>query len=73
MRAPWPGRGLGLALLQHGFRELHRRGERHVGLGVDANNATGAVRLYERAGMSIVIGAVTFEKELRAGREAVTR
>ncbi len=73
VRAPWRGRGLGLALLEHGLRELFRRGERRVALGVDANNATGAVRLYERAGMSTVFGAVTFEKELRPGREAAGR
>ncbi len=48
---PWRRRGLGLALLLHSFGELLRRGIRTVGLGVDAENLTGAVRLYERAGM----------------------
>lgn len=48
---PWRRRGLGLALLRHAFREFHRRGLRRVGLRVDAENTTGAVRLYERAGM----------------------
>jgi len=48
---PWRRRGLGLALLRHAFREFHGRGLRRVGLGVDAENTTGAVRLYERAGM----------------------
>lgn len=47
------GRGLGLALLRHGFAELHRRGERQVWLHVDAENRTGATRLYERAGMRV--------------------
>lgn len=47
------GRGLGLALLRHGFAELYRRGERQVWLHVDAENRTGATRLYERAGMQV--------------------
>jgi mycothiol synthase len=47
------GRGLGLALLRHGFGELYRRGERQVWLYVDTENRTGATRLYERAGMRV--------------------
>ena len=54
VRRPWRGRGLGLALLRHSFAELQARGKRSVGLGVDALNPTGAVRLYERAGMRVV-------------------
>jgi mycothiol synthase len=50
VRKPWRGRGLGRALLLHAFHELHRKGKRRVGLGVDGDNAT-AIRLYERAGM----------------------
>ena len=51
VRVPWRGRGLGLALLQHAFREFQRRGRARAGLGVDGANPS-AVRLYERAGMS---------------------
>jgi len=47
------GRGLGLALLRHGFSELHHRGVREVYLHVDSENRTGAPRLYERAGMRV--------------------
>ena len=47
------GRGLGLALLRHGFGELHRRGVREVYLHVDSQNRTGATRLYEHAGMRV--------------------
>jgi hypothetical protein len=36
-----------------------------VGLGVDAQNPSGATRLYERAGMYITYEAVAFKKELR--------
>jgi ribosomal protein S18 acetylase RimI-like enzyme len=44
------GRGLGKALLQHGFREYAKRGADRVGLKVDSTNPTGAVQLYERMG-----------------------
>ena len=53
VRRPWRRRGLGEALLLHAFHEFRRRGLARVGLGVEADNATGAVRLYERAGMTI--------------------
>jgi ribosomal protein S18 acetylase RimI-like enzyme len=53
VRPRWRRRGLGAALLRLAFRELHARGLRRARLGVDAENETGAVRLYERAGMHI--------------------
>jgi GNAT superfamily N-acetyltransferase len=61
---PWRRRGIGLALLQHAFGEFYRRGQRRIGLGVDAQNPTGATRLYERAGMHVAYAAIAFEKEL---------
>jgi ribosomal protein S18 acetylase RimI-like enzyme len=64
VRKPWRKRGIGLALLRHAFGEFYRRGEPHVGLGVDAQNPTGATRLYERAGMRVVKEDVVYEKEL---------
>lgn len=54
VRPQWRRRGLATALLQAGFRALHARGIRRVGLGVDAENETGALRLYERIGMHAV-------------------
>jgi mycothiol synthase len=51
VRAPWRRRGLGGALLRLAFNELYDRGLRRVGLGVDAQNKTGALRVYESAGM----------------------
>ena len=54
VRLPWRRCGLGTALLRAGFRGLHARGLRRVGLGVDTENETGALRLYERAGMSVM-------------------
>jgi mycothiol synthase len=62
VRPPWRRRGLGQALLLHAFRELRARGRPKADLGVDAENTTGAVRLYERAGMHVVHRMDTYEK-----------
>ena len=70
---PWRRRGLGLALLQHAFRELYARGLHTVYLNVDAQSLTGATRLYTRAGMHVARTSNTYEKELRAGKELSTQ
>jgi mycothiol synthase len=67
VRPAWRRRGLGLALLRQAFAWFWERGERRVGLGVDTENPTDAVRLYERAGMRPVWQADVHEKVLRGG------
>ncbi|MDH5507785.1 MAG: GNAT family N-acetyltransferase [Anaerolineae bacterium] len=69
VRRPWRKRGLGLALLQHSFLAFWARGQTTVGLGVDASNLTGALRLYERAGMHVHFERNMYEKELRPGKD----
>jgi mycothiol synthase len=69
VRRPWRKRGLGEALLLHSFGEFYKRGTKTIGLGVDAQNPTGATRLYQKVGMHAASEFVTYEKELRAGRE----
>lgn len=75
VRRPWRRRGLGFALLRHSFQELHRRGKRRVGLGVDAQSLTGATRLYLKAGMhpDPTRQHNLYEKELRPGIELSTQ
>jgi mycothiol synthase len=51
VRADRRGQGLGLALLRKTFTEFAARGKKRVSLHVDAENLTGALRLYTRAGM----------------------
>jgi mycothiol synthase len=63
-RRPWRKQGVGAALLGDCFARFWERGEHSVGLGVDAASDTGAFRLYERAGMTPVLGWVMYEKEL---------
>ncbi len=70
VRPPWRRLGLGMTLLKHSFGEFYRRGKTKVGLRVDAQNLTGATRLYERAGMHITQRFDIYSKELRAGRAA---
>lgn len=48
------GRGLALALLHESFRRHRDRGLPATVLGVDAGNPTGALALYEKAGMRVV-------------------
>lgn len=69
VRRPWRRQGLGLALLQHTFVEMHRRGKQRVGLGVDASSLTGATRLYEKAGMVVARQFNTYDKEIHPGVE----
>ena len=69
VRRPWRKKGLGYALLIHSFGEFYKRGMKTIGLGVDAQNPTGATRLYQKAGMYAASEFVTYEKELRPGRK----
>ena len=48
------GRGIAMALLRRSFAMLAERGVAYVLLNVDAENVTGATRVYERAGMRVV-------------------
>lgn len=61
---PWRGKGLARALLLRTFAEFWSRGKRRVTLGVDAENPTGATRLYESVGMHPETAAVVYEKQL---------
>jgi ribosomal protein S18 acetylase RimI-like enzyme len=64
VRPAWRRRGLATALLRHSFRDFQQRGATKVGLGVDGENTTGAVRLYEQVGMKQVRRNDTYEKTL---------
>jgi mycothiol synthase len=66
VRARWRGRGIGEALLRQAFITFHRRGIIKASLNVDARNETGAVALYERAGMHVARQYDTFEKRFGA-------
>ena len=65
VRKPWRGRGLGLNLLLELFRLLGERGLTPARLFVDVQNVTGALRVYERAGMRAERHILGFERPLR--------
>lgn len=73
VRRPWRGRGLAAALLQIAFHEFASRGKTAATLQVDADNITGATRLYSRAGMRETERFAVFETELRPGKELAVR
>jgi ribosomal protein S18 acetylase RimI-like enzyme len=64
VRRAYRGRGLAKALLYRTFGEFHARGVNRISLGVDAQNPTGATKLYESVGMRPELELVTFEKAL---------
>lgn len=67
VRHSWRGRGLGESLLRHAFAALAELGVGAARLNVDADNKTGATRLYERAGMHVRREWFVYEKRLEAG------
>ncbi len=64
VRREWRGKGLGRALLYRTFGEFYDRGVNRISLGVDAENPTGATKLYESVGMTTELEQVVFEKAL---------
>jgi mycothiol synthase len=64
VRRPWRGRGLGRALLAHSLGALQARGMTVAAIGVDSENATGALQLYTGVGFQTVTGSVILRKAL---------
>jgi mycothiol synthase len=64
VRPPWRRRGLGRALLLEAFSRFRQRGSHAAALGVDGENTTGAVRLYESVGMRVEHRADIYERRL---------
>lgn len=64
VRPRWRGQGLGAALTRAGMIALRDAGMTSVALGVDAENVTGAHRIYERLGFAVVGRQSMFRKEI---------
>ncbi|MEW1928754.1 MULTISPECIES: GNAT family N-acetyltransferase [unclassified Streptomyces] len=54
-------KGLGSYLLRHAFGHYAALGRDRIGLGVDTDNSTGALALYERHGLSLDFAVDTWE------------
>ena len=62
VRRPWRRRGLATALIDAALAGLRVRGMTEAMLGVDADNLTGALRLYERLGFTVKDRATHYRK-----------
>lgn len=63
----WRRRGLGRALLLAGMGRIRAAGWNRARLHVDAENPTGAARLYADLGFQITTRATAYRRELRSG------
>jgi mycothiol synthase len=59
-------KGLGTALVAQSLRALHEAGMEAAHLHADAENLTGAVRLYERAGFCVRKTSIVYHREVRS-------
>jgi mycothiol synthase len=67
VRRPWRKRGLARALINSTIEALRERGMTEAALGVDTENVSGALRLYESVGFRPVSKSTTYRKPMRAG------
>ena len=73
VRRAWRRKGIALALLHYSFNDFYRRGQKRVGLGVDATSLTGAMDLYKQAGMKSVRQFDRYQKVMRHGIDLSTQ
>lgn len=64
VRRPWRKRGLAKALIASSLFALKERGMTEAGLGVDAENTSGALNLYEHMGFRVVKKNIIYRKPL---------
>jgi mycothiol synthase len=62
VRRPWRRRGLASALIAEALLALRAAGLREAALGVDAENTSGALRVYEALGFRRVRTDVSYRK-----------
>lgn len=64
VRRPWRRRGLARALIVESLHAMKKRGMQEAALGVDAENLTGALKLYESVGFKPVKRWTAFRKPM---------
>lgn len=64
VRRPWRRRGLASALIAENLRELKARGMTEAALGVDSENPTGALGVYQRMGFRPVRRQIVLRKPI---------
>ncbi len=65
VRRPWRGKGIAKALIARSLEVLKSRGMTEAALGVDAENPSGALQLYEKMGFEAVKKGVFYRKPLK--------
>jgi mycothiol synthase len=68
VRRPWRRRGLAAALVGRSLALLRERGMSSAWLGVDADNPTGALGVYERAGFEVDRRGSAYHKPMEISR-----
>lgn len=68
VRRQWRRRGLARALVMRSLALLRERGMTCAGLGVDADNANEALRLYTACGFETDLRSAAYRKPMEAGR-----
>ena len=64
VRRPWRKRGLGKAIVLRSLQVFRERGMTSAGLGVDADNPTGAMGLYTGTGFETEIRSSAYRKPM---------
>ena len=67
VRRPWRRRGLARALVMRSLAVLRDRGLTSAGLGVDADNANEALRLYTECGFEVTMRSTAYRKPMVPG------
>jgi mycothiol synthase len=68
VRRRWRRRGLGAAIVARALVRLREAGMREAGLGVDSDNPSGALALYERAGFGVHRRSAAYRKPMEVPR-----
>jgi mycothiol synthase len=68
VRRPWRKKGLAHALIARSMRMFKDMGMTQTALGVDTENPSGALRIYESMGYKVVSQSTTYRKSLRDDR-----
>jgi len=69
VRRPWRRRGLASALVRRSLLLIRERGMAEAMLGVDSDNPSGALGLYERAGFRVHNRSIAYRKPMVAGSD----
>jgi ribosomal protein S18 acetylase RimI-like enzyme len=68
VRRRWRRRGLGAAIVARALVRLREAGMTSAGLGVDSDNPSGALALYERAGFEVHRRSAAYRKPMEVAR-----